>query len=106
MSNSRACGHAFASSGHVTTLPICPRTPRRKAVWGPKRVLAAATLIVSLGSATTNAMAEGNHRQAGQKAQAGQANSQVKDYKLDGELTHRSTASTMSFGKTRVIVEL
>src|SRR5207244_2415236 len=52
----------------------------------------------------TDAMAKGHHSHAARKAKPGQANSQVKDYKLDNELTNRSAKSANH--TTRVIVEL
>ncbi|HMB78771.1 MAG TPA: S8 family peptidase, partial [Vicinamibacterales bacterium] len=77
--------------------------PRQKAVWGPKRIIAiAALLLVGLAP---NAMAEGRqHARQGRKAVAGRPNSEVKGYKLDHELTFRSANHATQ--TTRVIVEL
>ena len=78
--------------------------PRQKAVWGPKRILAAAAIMV-VGLAPS-AMAEGRqHARQGRKAEAGRPNSQVKAYKLDNELTFRA-ARGHATNKTKVIVEL
>jgi serine protease AprX len=75
---------------------------RQKAVWGPKRVVAiAALLLVGLAP---NAMAAGRHAHQARKAVAGRPNSHVKAYKLDNELTFRAAKNANK--KTRVIVEL
>src|SRR5690242_16288791 len=77
---------------------------RRKAVWGPKRTLAAA-FVLSVAMATAAAAASGHdHVRRGAKAHEGGPNSLVKGYKLDGELTKRSRGNGSA--KTRVIVEL
>ena len=79
-------------------------TPRRKAVWGPKRTVAAlAVTMVALGS---NAFAAGANLPRVAKAHAGQPNSNARSYKLDGELSKRSNNALGSLLKTRVIVEL
>ena len=70
------------------TLCLGVATSRRKAVWGPKRTLAAVALIV-LGLAP-GVFAEGRHQGAARKAQAGGPNSNVRRYKIDGELTRRA----------------
>ena len=76
---------------------------RRKAVWGPKRTLATIALFVF--SFAPSAFAAGNHHQGGPKATPGRPNSQVQDYKVDGELTLRG-ANLFSNHTSRVIVEL
>jgi len=83
------------------TLTNRASTLRRKADWRPKRILAAVLLIFGLA---LNANAEGRHRREARKAQAGQPNSHVTAYKLDGELTFR--AANRHTQTTRVIVEL
>ncbi len=81
-----------------------PRTPRRKAVWGPKRTLAAlAVALVALGS---DALAANGSLPRAAKAHAGRPNSNATSYKLDGELSKRSNGALGSLLKTRVIVEL
>ncbi len=78
--------------------------PRRKAVWGPKRVIAAAAMVV-LGL-SSDAMAAGRHPgRQGRKAVAGKPNSNAKAYRLDKELTFRAARSRAT-SKTKVIVEL
>jgi len=80
------------------------RTPRRKAVWGPKRTLVAvAVAIFALGS---NAFAGGTEYGHSGTARAGKPNSNARNYKLDGELSKRSTRTLAALQKTRVIVEL
>src|SRR5262245_7943416 len=75
---------------------------RRKAVWGPKRTMAVvAALVFGLSS---SAFAAGHHRLAAGTSAAGRPNSQVHDYKVDGELTRRSAAPANN--KSKVIVEL
>ena len=62
---------------------------RHKAVWGPKRILAAAAIMV-VGLAPS-ALAEGHqHSRQGRKAAAGRPNSAVRPYRLDHELTFRA----------------
>src|SRR5437868_5720237 len=76
---------------------------RPKAVWGPKRtIVMAALLIVGLAP---NAMAAGReHARPGRKAVPGRPNAHVKGYKLDNELTFQ--AASRPNKTTRVIVEL
>jgi len=85
---------------------ICPvsiGTVRRKAVWGPKRILALAALM---GAALApNATAEGRHSLAAARSAAGHPNSRAAAYKLDTELDTRATTNNQT-RTTRVIVEL
>src|SRR5256885_12842201 len=71
---------------------ICPLSfgaPRRKAVWGPKRILAAAAVMgVAL---VPNATAEGLHGRAAGRSVSGHPNSRAAAYKLDTELETRAT---------------
>src|SRR3954469_6364575 len=77
---------------------------RHKAVWGPKRILAAAAVII-VGLAP-NAVAAGRHHAGeGQKAAPGRPNSNVKPYRLDNELSLRA-ARNHATNKTKVVVEL
>src|SRR5258705_2990948 len=78
-------------------------TPRRKAVWGPTRTLAAALAVLTFAFAP-NAMAAGRHAQSAGKASAGRPNSLVKGYKVDKQLTERVRSHPN--GTTRAIVEL
>jgi serine protease AprX len=84
------------------TLFYCASTPRGKAVWVLKRILA--TVVLLIFGLAPNATAEGLHSRAARKAQAGRPNSHVKAYKLDRELTFR--AANRQTQTTRVIVEL
>jgi serine protease AprX len=74
---------------------------RRKAVWGPKRTLVA--LFLSLICLAPNTAVAKPHSQQGAKKKAGMPGSEVKDYKLDGELEQRSNGRN-SLETTRVIV--
>src|SRR5262249_61799696 len=86
------------------TGPNCVGLYRRKAVWGPKRTLAAAAMLL-LAIAPTSALAKGEHSVAANRSQPGRPNSQVEEYKLDHELRQRANAGTGRH-TTRVIVEL
>jgi len=78
-------------------------TPRRKAVWGPKRT--ASALIVTLTClAPTMAFAR-QHDREGARKKAGAPSSQVRNYKIDGELSRRSSDRNQN-NTTRVIVTL
>src|SRR5690242_20407163 len=79
-------------------------TPRQKAVWGPKRTLAAAAILV-LGFAPGANAAAREHAREGRKAVAGRPNSHVKDYRVDSELTFRAARGNGG-SRTKVIVEL
>jgi len=85
---------------------ICPLSKgasRRKAVWGPKRILAAAAMMgVAL---VPNATAEGLHGRAAGRSVPGRPNSRAAAYKLDTELETRATTNSQT-RTTRVIVEL
>src|SRR4030095_8170230 len=78
------------------------RTPRRKAVWGPKRTLVA--LVVAVLALGSNAFAAPGS--VPRVARAGRPNSNAKSYKLDGELRKLSNRALGALSKTRVIVEL
>jgi serine protease AprX len=78
------------------------RTSRRKAVWGPKRTLAA-LVVAGLALGSNAYAAPGSGPRA---ARAGRPNSNAKSYKLDGELSKRSNRTLSALSKTRVIVEL
>ena len=77
---------------------------RRKAVWGPKRTLAASFVLMMAFAATTFAAGGREHARAGSKVRDGRPNSLVRGYKIDRELSKRSIGN--SSAKTRVIVEL
>src|SRR6185503_21009523 len=96
-------GRHFALFPHAMTLCHGVATSRRKAVWGPKRTIAAISLI-AIGLATS-AFAEGRHHRSARKAQAGRPNSIVRNYKIDDELSRRA-GHTLSSQKSKVIVEL
>jgi serine protease AprX len=78
-------------------------TPRRKAVWGPKRVIIALGLI-ALASAPY-AAAEGRHGRSAEKRRPGAPSRQVKNYKIDDEVSRRSGDRNKN-ATTRVIVTL
>src|SRR5476651_236625 len=90
---------------------LSERSMRPKAVWGPKRTLIVAALILlglapnAMEAGSSNPVSRKAHRQAARKVKPGRPNSYVQAYKLDGELTRR-TASAKPSAKTRVIVEL
>src|SRR4051812_13104384 len=77
---------------------------RQKAVWGPKRTLAAAFVLALAFAATTFAAGGLEHSRRGLKAREGRPNSLVRGYKVDQELSKRSRGNGST--KTRVIVEL
>src|SRR5262249_45367273 len=77
---------------------------RRKAVWGPKRTLAA--LAVAFLAFNSDAFAAGLHTQSAPRVRDGRPNSNARNYKLDAELTKRAGRTLGSMNKTRVIVEL
>jgi len=77
------------------------RTARRKAVWGPKRVGIAAALAV-FAMVASPAFAGGQSSGAA-SVLPGQPNSNVRGYRLDGELTRRANLRNVSI--TPVIVE-
>ena len=78
--------------------------PRQKAVWGPKRIFAAVTLLVA-GLAPNAMAADRQHAREGREAEAGRPNSHVKAYRLDDELTFRAARGNPG-RRTKVIVEL
>jgi serine protease AprX len=80
-------------------IPLSPPPGRRKAVWGPKRTLAAA-LVAILGAAPTASAGPKGHR-----VNAGRPNHFARDYRLDDELESRSR-NNRDTNTTRVIVEL
>src|ERR1051325_7832019 len=82
-------------------IPTVVSSTRQKAVWGPKRTLAAVFTLTLAVSAT--AFAAPGHN--GRKARPGKPNSLVENYKVDRELSYRSKYRAAS-EKTSVIVEL
>ncbi len=78
-------------------------TSRKKAVWGPKRTLAALALAVF--ACAPNAMAEGRHVRNAKHARPGVPGQHVKTYKVDDELSRRS-AKGNSTHLSKVIVTL
>src|ERR1700704_2707234 len=83
---------------------LCPSYVRRKAVWGPKRIVWPLLLIL-LGIAPY-VSADGRHVRPAQKKRAAAPSSQVKNYRLDHELDNRSNDRNGSVNTSRVIVEL
>src|SRR5262245_35406363 len=97
-------GWAFAETEPAMNPSTPIRASRRKAVWGPKRTLAALAVLV-LGLAT-NAFAEGPHARRGARVRAGRPNAEARNHrKLDRELTVRSVQNSAQ-AKTKVIVTL
>ena len=84
------------------TLSLIQQIVRRKAVWGSKLTIAVAALLI-IGLAPS-AFAAGRHTRTGPKARPGVPSSRVKAYKLDGEVTRRS--SDNSARTSSVIVTL
>jgi serine protease AprX len=77
-----------------------PRETRAKAVWGPKRFLSlAALLIFSFSAAAFAADSNGNNHRGGRAG----GQSKVRAYKLDGELSRRKSNPA---GRSSVIVTL
>jgi serine protease AprX len=75
---------------------------RRKAVWGPKRTLLAALLVLGASAPTASAQQQQSHQG---KPSHGGVNSFAHDYRMDDEVTRRSNDRS-PFGKTKVIVSL
>ena len=84
-------------TSHVWLVPL-----RRKAVWGPKRGLAALLLIFSW--LAPNTAVANQHNQQTQKKHAGAPGSAAKHYKVDSELERRGNDPREQAGTTRVIV--
>ena len=76
---------------------------RAKAVWGPKRVLAA--VVLSLIALAPNVAAAKTHSHEGARKKAGTPGVNVKNYKLDDKVTERA-AHGNPLHTTRVIVTL
>src|ERR1700730_15311507 len=83
---------------------LCPSFVRRKAVWGPKRIVWP-LLLMFLGFARM-ASADGRHVRHVYSEEGGQPGSHVKHYQLDDELDRRSNDGKSSVKTSRVIVEL
>src|ERR1700704_5680 len=83
---------------------LCPSFVRRKAVWGPKRIVW--PLLLILLGITPYVSADGRHVRPAQKKRAGAPGSQVKNYRLDDELDSRSNDRNGAVNTSRVIVEL
>ena len=96
-------GRALCSFRGVTISSSIRTGARRKAVWGLKSVLL--ILLFAPGRRLEAYLREGRHRHQAPKAKPGVPSSRVKGYKLDGELSDRSTRGD-SREKTRVIVTL
>src|SRR5438552_2684456 len=98
------------------TESVNPGAVQRKAVWGPKRTLVALVLIAF--GLPNSAIAAGNNRSSqndadepqsrhfrpASKAKPGEPSANVKDYKLDDEITRRRDSNPLH--TTRVIVTL
>jgi serine protease AprX len=85
----------------MTLLPL-RQTVRRKAVWGPKAVLAG-FLAVALAFAPAAMAKDGKHGHEGKKAKPAAPNSFAKQYKFDEDVTRRMKGKSE---KISVIVSL
>jgi serine protease AprX len=83
---------------------LCPSYVRRKAVWGPKRIVWP-LLLVLLGIAPY-VSASGQHVRPGPAKKSGMPGAHVKNYQLDDALETLSTDRNGSVNTSRVIVEL
>ena len=83
---------------------LCPSYVRRKAVWGPKRIVWP-TLVILLGLAQF-ASADGRHVRQPPRQKAVTPGSNVSNYVLDRELERRAGDPNGSVNTSRVIVEL
>ena len=98
------CGGNLALLRHAMTI-YSTATVKRKAVWGPKRTLAAVFALLITLAATTFAAPAREHVRKAPKARDGRPNAQAKSYRLDNELTKRATRGTPN-GVSSVIVTL
>jgi serine protease AprX len=88
-----------------------PSLSRQKAVWGPKRTVSA--FLIAFGCIAPNAMAAGRHSttpkakhsRVAKKVKPGAPNSNAKSYKLDKELSFRSSHNA-KLQTTRVVLRL
>src|SRR5665647_2020616 len=86
-------------------IPSQTQSPvRRKAVWGPKRTVSA--LFVALALLVPNFAIAKTHSHEAKHKKPGVAGTLAKSYKLDDELTKRSTDRSSGLHKSRVIVTL
>jgi serine protease AprX len=83
-------------------LPNSIAAPRRKAVWGPKRVISLVLILLALAP---HAAAEGRRGRSAEKKRPGAPSHTVKNYKVDAEIVRRS-ADRSAHNTTRVIVTL
>ena len=83
---------------------LCTSSVRRKAVWGPKRIVWP-TLLLVLGFAQF-AAADGRHVRHRHVKKPGHFGRFVRDYRLDDALEARSKDRNGSVNTSRVIVEL
>src|SRR5436309_334174 len=89
------------------TLNQTTRTPRRKAVWGPKRTLIAGALVLVGLSGTAGAAPRGSdhdssrHNRKAPVAMPGVHSARVKNYKVD-DLTRGGLLKTFPYGDQRV----
>ena len=82
---------------------FCVSSARRKAVWGPKRTLAA--LFVATLGLVPNASADNRHPSQPPHNPAGRPGANVKSYRLDNELTRRAKGKNPG-NTSQVIVRL
>jgi serine protease AprX len=83
-------------------LPNFIQALRRKAVWGPKRVIGLGLILLTMAP---HAAAEGRHARSADHKRPGVPSQKIKSYKIDDELVRRSGDRNQS-NTTRVIVTL
>jgi len=69
---------------------VSPPTVRAKAVWGPRRILAAVVLVAVSFGVAPSASAEGWHRRQAPRLRAGVPNRFVKYDKMDSDVARRA----------------
>src|SRR5262245_43462096 len=97
-----SAGRRFAVQSDMNLL--CPSSIRRKAVWGPKRIVWP-TLLLLLGLAHFSA-ADGRHVPHRPAKKRGQPGKFAKNYHLDNALEERAKDRNGAVNTSRVIVEL
>ena len=80
------------------------QAPRRKAVWGPKRI--ASALLVTLACWAPSTTFAKPHNREGARKPSGVRSARVKDYRIDAELSKRSNDRYRRTATSRVIVTL
>src|SRR4029077_153916 len=79
---------------------------RAKAVWGPRRILAAVALVAIAVGVAPSASASGWHRRQTTKVRPGVPNGFVKRDKMDSDVARRAGGLNRYFATADVIVTL